>query len=133
MANPFDILFGTTEAYRNDEKLVVRVDMPGADRGTIDVSVENGKLSIMADRKPFAAEDMERLVRGLMGVPGSYSFDFQVGNIVDPDAVTASYDAGILTVTLPISAKAKARKVQVVFDERAEPQQAADASSEAAA
>lgn len=107
--------------------------MPGADHSTIDVSVENGRLSIMADRKPFAAEGMERLVRGVMGVPGSYNFGFQVGNVVDPDAVTASYDAGILTVTLPISARAKARKVQVVFDERAEPQQAADASSEAAA
>jgi HSP20 family protein len=133
MANPFDMLFGTTEAYRGDDKLVIRVDMPGVRPGSIDASVENGKLSIMAEREPFNPEGMERVVRGLMGVPGNYSFVFEVGNFVDPDAVTASYDAGVLTVTLPSSEKAKARKVQVNFGEQAEPSRAADASSDAAA
>lgn len=121
MGSPFDVLFGTTEAYRNEEKFVVRVDMPGADHSAIDVSVANGKLSITADRKPFNSDGMERIARGIAGVPGSYSFGFDVGNAVDPDAVTASYDAGVLTVTLPIAARAKARKVQVALGEATEP------------
>lgn len=113
----FDSLLSTTEAFRSKDKILVRVDMPGVDPDAIDISVENGVLSIQAPRAPYEAEGLER-VRSLIPVPGGYTFDFAVGHAADADATSASYEAGVLTVTLPISEKAKARKVTVVSDEK---------------
>ncbi len=127
-ANPLDTLLGATEVYRGDDKVVIRVDMPGVDPGAIDISVANGKLSIMAEREPFEADGLQRVPRGLTGAPGSYRYDFPVGHGVDTEAVGASYDAGVLTVTLPVSEKAKSRKVPVISGEKAEPEKAASRS-----
>lgn len=117
MRGIFDTLLGTSEAFRGEDKLVIRVDMPGVNPDAIDISVENGVLSVHADRAAYEVEGLER-VRSLIPAPGSYSFDFAVGHAVDADATSASYDAGVLTVTLPVSEKAKARKVAVVSDKK---------------
>lgn len=112
--NPLDTLFSADELYRGADKLVYRADMPGVDPDAIDIEVENGMLNISATREPFDAEGLQRVSRGILGGGSKHIFTARVGHSIDIEAVTAEYNAGVLTVTLPISEKAQARKVSVV-------------------
>lgn len=116
--NPLETLFSANELYRGADKLVYRADMPGVDPDAIDIEVENGVLNISATRKPFDVEGLQRVSRGVLGGVGEYTFSARVGHSIDIEGVTADYSSGVLTVTLPISEKAQARKVSVVSGDK---------------
>jgi HSP20 family protein len=98
-------------AYREDGKFVVHLDLPGVSLDSIDLTVEQNVLTVHAERKPPAGDSAERVVeeRGY----GVFSRQLFLGETLDADQLKATYDAGVLTLTIPIAEKAKPRKVEI--------------------
>ena len=99
------------DAYREGETFVVHLDLPGVTPDTIDLTVEQNVLTVRAERKPPLADTAERIVDER--THGVFSRQLFLGETLDADRLSASYDAGVLTITIPIAEKAKPRRVEV--------------------
>jgi HSP20 family protein len=99
------------DAWREGEEFVVCFDLPGVAPDAIDVDVERDVLTVKAERRPAAPGEakMELSERPL----GAFSRRLFLGDALDADNITADYDAGVLTLRIPIAEKAKPRKVQI--------------------
>jgi HSP20 family protein len=103
-------------AYRDDGSFVVHLDLPGASAESIDLTVEQNVLTVHAERKPPAG-DAERVVDERSY--GVFSRQLFLGETLDADQLTANYDAGVLTLRIPIAEKAKPRKVEITAGDSA--------------
>lgn len=101
-------------AYRDNGSFVVHLDLPGASADSIDLTVEQNVLSVHAERKPPAGE-AERVVDERSY--GVFSRQLFLGETLDADQLSANYDAGVLTLRIPIAEKAKPRKVEITAGE----------------
>ncbi|MFT4081742.1 MAG: Hsp20/alpha crystallin family protein [Nocardioides sp.] len=101
-------------AYRDDNSFVVHLDLPGASADSIDLTVEQNVLTVHAERKPPAG-DAERVVDERSY--GVFSRQLFLGETLDADQLSANYDAGVLTLRIPIAEKAKPRKVEITAGE----------------
>ena len=99
------------DAYRRGDEFFVHLDLPGVDPGSIDITVEAGNLSISAERRFDQKEDDEIIVSERP--QGRFSRDLRVGTAIDVDRIGADYEGGVLTLTLPVSERAKPRTIQV--------------------
>ena len=98
-------------AYRDNGSFVVHLDLPGASADSIDLTVEQNVLTIHAERKPPVGDQAERVVDERSY--GVFSRQLFLGETLDADQLTADYDAGVLTLRIPIAEKAKPRKVEI--------------------
>jgi HSP20 family protein len=103
-------------AYRDDGSFVVHLDLPGASADSIDLTVEQNVLTVHAERKPPAG-DAERVVDERSY--GVFSRQLFLGESLDADQLTAHYDAGVLTLRIPIAERAKPRRVEITAGESA--------------
>ena len=99
------------DAYRQGEQFVVRFDLPGVDPGSIDLTVEKNVLTIRAQRVWQRGEGIE--VIAAERPHGTFSRQLFLGETLDTERVHASYDNGVLTLTIPVAERAKARRVEV--------------------
>jgi HSP20 family protein len=100
------------EAYRQGEQLVVQFDLPGIDPESIDLNVERNVLTVKAERRSTAnSEGIETLVAERPY--GVFTRQLFLGEALDTDRIEAHYDAGVLTVHVPVAEQAKSRKVEV--------------------
>ena len=100
------------DAYRDGDRYVVAFDLPGIAPDAIDLDVERNVLTVKAERRPpELGEDVEMQVaeRPL----GVYSRQLFLGDTLDADRIEASYDAGVLTLRIPIAERAKPRKISI--------------------
>jgi len=88
------------DVYRDGEDLVARLDLPGVDPAEdVTVEVEGRKLVVRGERKDQRSEESEG--RRISEVRfGEFRRVVTLPKAVDGDAVRASYDAGVLTVTV---------------------------------
>jgi HSP20 family protein len=99
------------DAYRVGDNFVAHFDLPGVDPGSIDLSVEGNVLTVTAERSVPQLENAEWTIAERPF--GSYSRQLVLGRALDTDRLEASYHDGVLTVSIPVAEKAKARKIQV--------------------
>jgi HSP20 family protein len=101
------------DAYRRGDEFKVEVDLPGADPGSIELTVENDVLSVRATRTAFREETDQVQVaeRG----HGQFGRQLFLGESLDRDHITAVYHDGVLTVTIPVAQQAKPRKIEVNY------------------
>ncbi|MDQ4084562.1 MAG: Hsp20/alpha crystallin family protein [Actinomycetota bacterium] len=99
------------DAYRAGETFVVQLDLPGVDPESIDLTVEKNVLTIRGERKATLPEDAQRVAAER--THGVFTRQLFLGETLDVDAMTADYDAGVLTITLPVREQAKPRKITV--------------------
>ncbi|MBV8541638.1 MAG: Hsp20/alpha crystallin family protein [Pseudonocardiales bacterium] len=99
------------DAYRVGEQFVVHFDLPGVDPSSIDLNVEHNVLTIKAERVPTYGENVELQVAERPR--GVFSRQLFLGETLDTDRVEAGYDAGVLTLRIPIVDKAKPRKIEI--------------------
>jgi HSP20 family protein len=100
------------DAYRAGEQFVVAFDLPGVSPDVIELDVERNVLTVKAERRPdLAGENVEMQVaeRPL----GVFSRQLFLGETLDAEHIDASYDAGVLTLRIPIAQKAKPRKIAI--------------------
>jgi HSP20 family protein len=90
---------------------VLTADLPGVDPGSVDINVDGGTLTISAHRTARGDESVQWLANERFF--GTYRRQLSLGDGVDPSAITATYENGVLTVTIPVAERAKPRKVEV--------------------
>lgn len=94
----------------NDEEIVFACDVPGVKRDDLELTVEEGVLTIRGQRRDQAKEN-DRVLRGRSY--GAFATRFTLPDDVDPDRMTADLSDGVLTITLPKQPKAKPRRIQI--------------------
>lgn len=99
------------DAYRKDDRFYLHVDVPGVDPESIDMTVEKNTLTISAERS-FDAGDDHQVVLNERPV-GTFTRQFFLGDGLDTENIEAGYDLGVLTVSIPVTQTARARKIQV--------------------
>src|SRR5215203_471849 len=99
------------DAYRVDDNFVAHFDLPGVDPGSIDLSVEGNTLTVTAERSVPQLEGAEWAVAERPF--GSYTRQLVLGRSLDSDRLEAHYHDGVLTLSIPVADKAKARKITV--------------------
>lgn len=99
------------DAYRENDHFVVHFDLPGVDTSSIDLTVEKNVLTVSAERQ-WQANDNQEVVASERP-QGRFSRQLFLGEGLDTERVEATYDNGVLSVTIPVAEKAKPRKVQI--------------------
>src|SRR4051794_10349630 len=99
------------DAYRIGDNFVAHFDLPGVDPGSIDVSVEGNQLTVTAERSVPQLENAEWTIAERPY--GSYTRQLVLGRSLDTDRLEASYHDGVLTLSIPVAEKARARKIEV--------------------
>lgn len=99
------------DLYRDNDRYLLNADLPGVDPGSVDIDVDGQLLTIRANRTPSATEGVKWLSQERPS--GGYLRQFSIGEGVDTSAISASYENGVLSVIIPMSEKAKPRKVHV--------------------
>ncbi|WP_194922977.1 Hsp20/alpha crystallin family protein [Catenulispora pinisilvae] len=99
------------DAYRRGEEFVVCLDLPGVSPDAVDVGVERNVLTVKAERRPAETGDAEMQIseRPL----GVFSRQLFLGDALDADDIKADYDAGVLTLRIPVAEAAKPGKVEI--------------------
>jgi HSP20 family protein len=100
------------DAYRQGEEYVIALDLPGVEKDAIDIDVERNMLTVKAERRPVVSADdvqMELSERPL----GVFSRQLVLADTLDAEHITADYDAGVLTLRIPIAERAKPRKITI--------------------
>ena len=101
------------DIYQNGEhELVLRAELPDMTREDIDVTVDNGTLTIKGEKK-LSSEMKEEQFHRIERRYGTFSRSFSLPPSVDPSRVAAEYRNGVLTVKLPMRDEAKPRQVKV--------------------
>jgi len=108
--------FMPVDLYRDDEQYVLSADLPGIDPGSVDVDVDGQLLTIRAERTAGLHESVKWLSQERPF--GSYLRQFSLGDGVDAERISASYDNGVLTVIIPAAERAKPRKIQIAAGEK---------------
>lgn len=114
------------DLYRDGDRYVLNADMPGIDPGSVDVDVDGQLLTIRANRTPDTRDGVKWLAQERPH--GSYLRQFSVGEGIDSSRITAHYDNGVLSLVIPVSERAKPRKIEVVSGQANETVDAIDAS-----
>jgi HSP20 family protein len=104
-------------AYRDDGSFVVHLDLPGASADSIDLTVEQNVLTVHAERNAPVCDSAELVVDERSY--GVFSRQLFLGDTLETDQLNASYDAGVLTLRIPIAERAKPRKVEITAGESA--------------
>ncbi|QIJ62946.1 Hsp20/alpha crystallin family protein [Streptomyces sp. JB150] len=99
------------DAYRAGDDFVVHFDLPGVDPESIELDVERNVLNVRAERTSPAPEDAEVLVAERP--TGTFTRQLFLGDTLDTDRIDASYDAGVLTLRIPVAEVAKPRRIQI--------------------
>ena len=99
------------DAYRSGDTITVRFDLPGVDPSSIDIEYERQALTVSAERswRPTEGDQLLAAER----VHGKFQRQILLGEGLDADGLKATYEHGVLTVTIPVAEKAKPRKINV--------------------
>jgi len=99
------------DLYRDGDHYVLSADLPGIDPGSVDIDVDGQLLTIRAERTLASGEGVQWIARERQS--GSFLRQLSLGQGIDTDQIAASYENGVLSVTIPVSEKAKPRKIEV--------------------
>jgi HSP20 family protein len=99
------------DAYRRGNEFKVHLDLPGADPGSIELTVEKEVLTVRATRTWVRAEGDE--IQVTERAQGEFHRQLFLGESLDRDHITATYDDGVLTITIPVAEQAKPQKVEI--------------------
>jgi HSP20 family protein len=125
-------LLGTTnrpavmpmDAWREGDVFMIEFDLPGVSQETIDLDVERNVLTVRAERIGRNG-DWEMLASERPR--GVFSRQLVLGDNLDLDRIEASYDSGVLRLSVPVAERAKPRKIQVGAGADADDRQAIEA------
>ncbi|GGQ53085.1 Hsp20/alpha crystallin family protein [Streptomyces althioticus] len=104
------------DAYRAGDDFIVHFDIPGIDPESIELDVERNVLNVRAERRSPAPEDADVVVSERP--TGHFSRQLFLGETLDTERIDASYDAGVLTLRIPVAEAAKPRRIQIAGGDR---------------
>ncbi|MGW5325047.1 Hsp20/alpha crystallin family protein [Streptomyces sp. NPDC004014] len=99
------------DAYRSGDDFLVHFDLPGIDPETIELDVERNVLNVRAERRSPAPQDAEMIVAERPA--GTFTRQLFLGETLDTKRIDASYEAGVLTLRIPVAEQAKPRRIRI--------------------
>lgn len=99
------------DAYRRGDEFKVYLDLPGVHPDSIDLTVEADVLTVRATRTWTPAEGDQLQISERP--QGEFSRQLLLGESLDREHIAATYEDGVLTITIPVVEQAKPRKVEV--------------------
>src|SRR5579872_845209 len=108
-----------TDVYEDENHITLKLEVPGIDEKDLDIRVENNNLIIKGERK-LEKEEKEENFRRLERQYGTFVRSFSLPSTVDSDNINASYDKGVLSISMPKRAEAKPKQIQVSSGKRLE-------------
>src|SRR5688500_9076782 len=101
-----------TDVFHLDDKLVIRMDLPGVNPDDVEVTVQEQTLLINGKRSfPFDAENVRFVRRG--SFYGDFTQKVALGRGLDLEQISANYDNGVLELTIPYSAEVQPKKISI--------------------
>lgn len=98
------------DAWREGDSFVVEFDLPGVASDAIDLDVERNVVTVRAERP--ARENTQDMLAAERA-RGTFSRQLVLGDNLDTERIEASYDAGVLTLRIPVAEQAKPRKIEI--------------------
>jgi HSP20 family protein len=98
-----------------DHEVVLKAELPDLKRDDIQLTFENGVLTIKGERKVEQEVRRENFHRNERHF-GTFSRSFTLPNTVDASRISAAYKDGVLTVRLPQREEAKPKQINVSVD-----------------
>jgi HSP20 family protein len=100
--------YPAADVYENDGEYTVAVDLPGIDRATLDISMDDGRLAIRGTRAgPGATKHRGECPKG------NFLRTFSVPASINQEGIKADYRDGVLRVHLPKRAEGKAQRIEI--------------------
>jgi HSP20 family protein len=99
------------DLYRSGDHFVLHCDLAGVDPGSVDVNVDGRVLTIRATRSGRTDTDVQWLRRER--ATGTFERQLTLGDSLDTEQITATWEQGVLTLTIPIAERAKPRRIDV--------------------
>jgi HSP20 family protein len=100
------------DIHETEHELIVEADLPGVDPKDLDIRVENNLLTIRGERKFEKKVNEDNYLR-VERAYGSFSRSFSLANTVNPEAIQADYQNGVLTLNIPKREEAKPKQIKV--------------------
>jgi HSP20 family protein len=98
------------------DKFVLEADIPGVKPEDIDVSMEDGVLTIRGEKKTEAKTEKEGYKR-VERTYGSFYRRFSLPDTANPDAISAKSKHGVLEIVIPKREAVKPKKINVAAEE----------------
>ena len=100
------------DIYEDNQKVVLKLEVPGIDEKDLDVRVENNTLTVKGERK-FEAEEKEQNFHRIERRYGSFYRAFTLPSTVDTQNIGANYTAGVLKLELKKKPEAQPKQVKI--------------------
>ncbi len=95
-----------------EEQFEVSVELPGMSKDDIDVSLDNGRLTISGERK-FEDKEEGKTYHRVETRYGSFNRSFQLPDNVDEESINATYDNGVLNITIDKSRDKVKKQIEI--------------------
>jgi HSP20 family protein len=100
------------DVYRSEDgSYHIEADLPGVDPDSVEVTVEQGVLTIRAERTPRYGDTDQVIV--VERPQGSFTRQLSLGEGLSSENLTADYADGVLHLTIPASPKTQPRRIQI--------------------
>ena len=100
------------DAYRKDDSFLIRLDLPGVRAESVDLTIEDNVLTIRAERPaPPGSENVESVIAERPF--GAFTRQVFLGSNLDTENIQAEYEAGVLTLVIPVAERAKPRRIEI--------------------
>ncbi|HUL43181.1 MAG TPA: Hsp20/alpha crystallin family protein [Bacteroidota bacterium] len=96
----------------DETNFTIRAEVPGVEKKDVSITVQNGVLTVRGEKK----EDVEKKDKNVHRVErsyGSFQRSFTLPTTVKSDKIEASYDNGVLTISIPKSEESKPKEIEV--------------------
>jgi HSP20 family protein len=100
------------DVRESEEAFVFTAELAGIAKKDVDITVEDGILTLSGERR-FNEQDEEKNYRRIERAYGTFSRSFTLPSAVDAEQISATFEDGLLTVTVPKAEVAKARKITI--------------------
>jgi HSP20 family protein len=100
------------DVYEDEHAIQLKFEVPGLDEKEIDIRLENNLLTVKGERK-IEKETKEENYRRIERRFGTFTRSFTLPNTVSSESVKASYDKGVLTISLPKKEAAKPKQIKI--------------------
>jgi len=103
----------SVDIEEEEDKYLIKADLPGVDKKDIDVKLENGVLSIRGEKQTEKETGKGSKRHRTERFHGTFARSFTLPDAVKADKVDASYKDGVLSLTIPKAEEAKPKSIDI--------------------
>lgn len=103
----------SVDIEEEEDKYLIKADLPGVDKDNIEVKLENGVLSIRGEKKTEVETGKGTRRHRSERFHGTFARSFSLPDAVRADSVEAAYKDGVLSLSIPKAEEAKPRAIDI--------------------